>query len=111
MDEYQLSCPKSMFKIHKYKTEEEAKETKRSKSGSPSHVGNEYWVADENILSTIFDQSMDLISQMFKLNVEFGVEWQVGTNWRKLPLIRKFHGRNLERYSNAYWNISSFKSW
>lgn len=88
-DEYQLSCPKSMFKIHKYKTEEEAKETKRSKSGSPSHVGNEYWVADENILSTIFDQSMDLISQMFKLNVEFGVEWQVGTNWRKLPLIKR----------------------
>ena len=60
MDEYQLSCPKSMFKIHKFKTEEEAKEIKYSRSGSPSHVGDEYWVSEENVLSLqekLFNQS------------------------------------------------------
>lgn len=81
-DEYQMSCPESMFKIHKCATEEEAKALgKLSKSGSPSHVGEEYWVAEENILSTIFDESVELISSLFKLNTSFGVEWQVGTNW------------------------------
>ena len=81
MDEYQLSCPKSMFKIHKFKTVEEAKEIKYSRSGSPSHVGDEYWVSEENVLSNMFEESIDLISQMFKLRVPFGVEWQVGGNW------------------------------
>lgn len=79
MDEYQLSCPESMFKIHKFKTEEEAKALgKISKSGTYSHVNDEYWVAEESLLTNIFDESVEVITQIFKINVPLGVEWQVG---------------------------------
>lgn len=88
MDEYQISCPESLFKIHKFKSEEEAWASgKVAKSGTPSHVGDEYWVAEENILSSIFDESLEMISQLFQLNVPFGMEHQIGTSWRRLSLI------------------------
>lgn len=77
-----MSCPESIFKIHKCKTEEEAKALgKLSKSGAISHVGDEYWIAEENILSTIFDESVDVVSNMFNFKVPFGVEWQLGHSW------------------------------
>lgn len=80
MDEYQLSCPESMFKIHKFKTEEEAKALvgKLSKSGGVSHVGDEYWIGEENVLSTIFNESIENITQSFKSPLEFNSEWKLG---------------------------------
>lgn len=80
-DEAQYSCPKSMFKITKFTDEKLAKACKISKSGAESHVGEEYWVAAENVLSTIVDQSVDDVAKMFNLKVPLGVEWKVGDSW------------------------------
>lgn len=82
MDEYQLSCPQDLFKIHKCKTEEEAKALgKLSKSGGISHVGDEYWVSEENILSTIFDESISDICSYFKSPLQFDSEFKIGYSW------------------------------
>lgn len=98
-DEAQFSCHPSLFKIRKFKTKEEITE-KYSKSGSPSHVGDEYWVAEENTLSTIVDESVDKVVRDFKLKVPLGVEWQVGGSWRIMSLIDLLIDPNLNSFSN-----------
>ena len=82
-DELQVSCHPSMFDILKFDNEEDAETYAKltSKSGSSSHVGDEYWAAPESVLSKLVDDSVKHVNDMFKLRVNLGVEWKVGTNW------------------------------
>ena len=79
-DEFQMSCHESMFNIHKFKSKDDITK-KYSRSGAPSHIGDEYWVAEENTLSTIADESVDQVVRDFKLKVPLALEWQIGGNW------------------------------
>lgn len=82
-DEAQYSCHPDMFKIHKLKDEKEASELAKqvSRSGAASHVGDEYWVAEDNILSRTIEESINKIVEDFKFRVDLGIEWQVGDSW------------------------------
>lgn len=72
-----------MFKIHKLKDEDEAKALAKqvSRSGAASHVGDEYWVAEDNFLSKVIEDSIAKIVKDFNFRVNLGVEWQVGDSW------------------------------
>lgn len=82
-DECQYSCHPDMFKIHKLKDEDEAKALAKrvSRSGAASHVGDEYWVAEDNFLSKVIEDSIAKIVKDFNFRVNLGVEWQVGDSW------------------------------
>lgn len=83
MDELQLDCPSSVFDIHKFDNEDEAKAFCKANndSGAPSHVGDEYWCCPDNIVSDVILDSIYQVQTQLKLRVDLGIEWQIGTNW------------------------------
>ena len=80
-DEQQYDMHSDLITIHKYKTEEEAKENLILTNNGISHVGDEFWVADENILTTTIEESIKHVCDNFKVKVPIGIEFNVGTNW------------------------------
>ena len=83
MDELQLDCPASIFDIHKFDSEDEAKVfcKDNNDSGAPSHVDEEYWACSDNIVSDIILDSIYQVQTQLKLRVNLGIEWQIGNNW------------------------------
>ena len=80
-DEQQYDMHSDLITIHKYKTEEEAKENLILTNNGISHVGDEFWVADENVLTTTIEESIKHVCDNFKVKVPIGIEFNVGTNW------------------------------
>lgn len=76
-----------MLNIKKFDTEEEAKTNLTVSNNGISHVGDEYWICDKNILNTTIEDSIEHVCNMFKIRVPLGIEWQVGKDWRIMSLI------------------------
>lgn len=88
-DEAQYSVHPDLISIKKYKTEEEAKANLIVHNNGVSHVGDEFWITEENILSKTLDESIQLVCDNFKIKVPIGIEYQVGADWRIMSLIEK----------------------
>lgn len=80
-DEAQYDVHPDLIPIHKYKTEEEAKANLIVSNNGVSHVGDEFWIAGENILSKTLDDSIKFACDSFKMRVPIGIEFNVGTTW------------------------------
>lgn len=85
-DEQQYDMHPDLIPIYKYSTKEEAEANLIVSNNGVSHVGDEYWVAGENILTTTIDESIKYACDNFKLRVPINVEFNIGRCWRRLPL-------------------------
>lgn len=71
-----------LLPIHKYSTEEEAKANLIVHNNGISHVGDEFWISGENILSKTLDESIKYACDNFKMRVPITIEYNVGIDWQ-----------------------------
>ena len=86
--------------IKKFATEEEAKANLTVSNNGISHVGDEYWICDKNILNTTIEAGINHVCDFFKIRVPLGIEWQVGEDWRIMSLIDLLVYPSLNSFSN-----------
>lgn len=80
-DEAQYSVHPDLINILKFNNEEDAKAALEVHNNGVSHVGDEFWIAQSNILNETLDASIKHICDNFRIRVDIGIEWQVGMNW------------------------------
>ena len=80
-DESQYSIHPDLLTIKKYDTEEEAIANLTVHNNGVSHVGKEFWVAEDNVLNKTLDDSIQYVCDNFKVKVPIGIEWQIGNSW------------------------------
>lgn len=82
-DECQYDCPPDFFKVHRFATEEEAKEAKNKYSDSSAigHDDNGFYFCESNILSRFIEEEIFRVCMDLDLRVPLGMEYIVGTTW------------------------------
>ena len=82
-DEAQFDCPPDFFKVHRFATEEEAKEAKNKYSDSSAigHDDNGFYFCESNILSRFIEEEIFRVCMDLDLRVPLGMEYIVGTTW------------------------------